>query len=297
MGEYTFSNALMFNMSELAVMVNRTYEQSFLPLQQTAGELAAYCQYNNMDLGNSLVMREGDNLVGATLLATRGKRGWLGGFGIVPEYRGRGAGKALLGRQLTAGRAIGLTSIQLEAPLESEVAVRLGESMGFITRRDVLDLLLASDTLPQHDSNASISATDAETIMDWLLQGLQPAWTRERINLLIKGGEALTLTRADGSKAALMYRRRGRQGEKVQIYAMALSETGNTLDFLALLHHAAAGATKISIHNEPEGTPLHHACRELGFSEEHRYHEMRHEARVVLSAEGRVAAIAQTNNQ
>ncbi len=84
----------------------------------------------------------------------------------------------------------------------------------------------------------------------------------------------MTLTRADGSKAALMYRRRGRLGEKVQIYAAALHEPGATSDLLALLKHAAAEAVTVSIHNEPEGTPLHHACRELGFSEEHRYHEM-----------------------
>lgn len=273
MREYTFSDALGYSIAQLAAMVNRSYEQSYLELQQTAGELAAYCQYNNMALEHSLIMREGDNFVGATLLATRAQRGWLGGFGIVPEYRGQDAGKALLVQQLALARTIGLTSIQLEVPLESEAAQRLGASAGFQTRRDVLDLLIDVAALPP-PASAIISSSDPERIMNWLMQGQPAAWTRERINLLIKGGDALVLHRDDEAQAALMYRRRGKLGEKVQIYALALSATGNGQDIAALLHHAAVGATRISIHNEPEGTPLHRACQELGFAEEHRYHEM-----------------------
>ena len=273
MSEYTFTNALGFSLAELAAMVNRSYEQSYLPLQQTALELANYCQYNNMDLGNTVVMFDGDSFVGCSMLATRGQRGWLGGFGIVPQYRGQGAGKALLTRQLAVARALGLAQIQLEVPLQTAEATRLGESAGFKSRRGVLDLLLATDALPQPVSTANISKREPEAMMDWLLQGQQPAWTRERINLQIKGGDAVVLTRADGTSTVMMYRRRGSQGEKVQLYAVALTEPSSD-NFALMLRHAAAGATTISIHNEPEGTALHLACTALGFAEEHRYHEM-----------------------
>ncbi len=274
MSDYTFTDALGYSMAQLAAMINRSYEQSYLPLQQSPLELAYYCQYNNMDLGNSVVMFAAETFVGASLLATRGQRGWLGGFGIVPEYRGRGAGKALIARQLAVARALGLTQIQLEVPLQTAQASRLGASAGFKSRRDVLDLLIATAALPQLASTASISHTAAETMMDRLLQGQQPAWTRERINLLIKGGEAIELTHTEGTSAAMMYRRRGPQGEKVQLYAVVLPEPAAATDFALMLNHAAAGATIISIHNEPEGTALHQVCTALGFVEEHRYHEM-----------------------
>ncbi len=273
MSEYTFTDALDYSMAQLAVLVNCSYEQSYLPLQQSALELANYCQYNNMDLGNTVVMFEGDSFVGCSMLATRGQRGWLGGFGIVPQYRGRGAGKALLTRQLAVARGLGLTQIQLEVPLQTNAALRLGASAGFKSRRDVFDLLIASEALPNPTSMGNISRREPEQIIDWLLQGQQPGWTRDRINLQIKGGDGVVLTRADSPSAAMMYRRRGSQGQKVQLYAVALSESAPA-DLAYMLRHAAAGVTTISIHNEPEGTLLHQACTALGFIEEHRYHEM-----------------------
>ena len=36
-------------------------------------------------------------------------------------------------------------------------------------------------------------------------------------------------------------------------------------DFGLMLHHAAEGATTISLHNEPEGTTLYQVCSDLGF--------------------------------
>ncbi|PZR97348.1 MAG: hypothetical protein DLM69_09810, partial [Candidatus Chloroheliales bacterium] len=250
MSDYTFTDALGYSMEQLVEMVNRCYKQSYLPLQQTPLELARYCQYNNMDLGSIVVMFDGDNFVGCSLLATRNRRGWLGGFGIVPEYRGRGAGRAMLTRQLAVARTFGLTQLQLEVPLQSTPAPRLGESAGFESRRDVFDLLLATKALPHHASTASISPANPEQIMDLLLQGQQPAWTRERINLLVKGGEAIVLSHASGATAAMMYRRRGSHGEKVQLYAAALSNYAGANDFALMLRHAADSATSISIHNE-----------------------------------------------
>ncbi len=116
MSNYTFTDALSYSIAQLAEMVNRSYEQSYLPLQQTPLELARYYQYNNMDMGSTVVMFDRDTFVGTSMLATRDRRGWLGGFGIVPAYRGRGAGKAMLTRQLAVAHAAGLTTLQLEVP-------------------------------------------------------------------------------------------------------------------------------------------------------------------------------------
>jgi ribosomal protein S18 acetylase RimI-like enzyme len=54
------------------------------------------------------------------------------GMGLLPGYRGRGLGRALLGETLRAARAAGLTRIELEVVASNRAAIALYERSGFV---------------------------------------------------------------------------------------------------------------------------------------------------------------------
>lgn len=274
MSEYIFTDALGLNMTELAALDVETFQEFFFPVETTATEMARYCQNSNIDLGNTVVMYDGERRIGMSAFATRGRRGYIAGFGIIPEYRGRGVGKLLLAHQLEVARSYGLRSMQLEVLAQNTLAQRLYEGGGFKIKRGLANLKIAAEALPQHVTNAPVRVTEPELIMDWLMQGQQPAWDRERASLLVMKSEALVVNRPGGATAVMLYRRSGEGDKDVQLSAVALIDRTSTNDFLAMLRYAAEGAEKISVHDEPEGTMLNLICRDMGFEEEYQLHEM-----------------------
>jgi ribosomal protein S18 acetylase RimI-like enzyme len=271
MSEYIFTDALGYSMAQLAEMDNESFREYYIPIQTTPLDMARYCQRNSVDLSNTVVMRDGEQFVGMSMVATRGRRSWVAGFGIVPEYRGKGAGKALMIRTLEVTRAADLTWLQLEVLAQNTRAQRLYESSGFAIRRDVVGLKVGVEAIPKHASTARISLTDPEHIMDWLLQGQQPAWSRERASLLVVGGKAIVISRPGGATGAMLYQRRE---DRIQVLAVALIDRTSANDFAFMLRHVAEGVKTVNLHNEPDDSVLFQVCKDLGFEEEYRQHEM-----------------------
>jgi ribosomal protein S18 acetylase RimI-like enzyme len=69
--------------------------------------------------------------------------GAIQNLGVVPEYRGRGLGRALLLRALHAFRLVGLKRARLEVSARNRRAVRLYHEVGFIATKTLYRELTA----------------------------------------------------------------------------------------------------------------------------------------------------------
>lgn len=73
-----------------------------------------------------------------TIQGVRDRRfGAIQNVGIVPEYRGRGLGKAMMLKALEGFRRAGLTRVYLEVTARNEGAVRLYRHLGFRSTRTI----------------------------------------------------------------------------------------------------------------------------------------------------------------
>lgn len=136
---------------------NDGYAGYLLPVQVDELELRHHIQRYDIDLNASCVTTQAGLVTGVGLLAVRNKRGWVGGLGVHPDYRRQGIGRELMHTLIEQGRALGLSTIQLEVLEKNDAAHRLYLNIGFADVRKLH--VLTYDPSPQsHSPTAAIES-------------------------------------------------------------------------------------------------------------------------------------------
>lgn len=272
MSNYRFSNALAYTHAELAEMFNASFSGYYFPANITAEMSADFGRVYQIDARACVVMRdEQDAFVGLARMGVRGARGWCGGFGIVPEFRGTGASKLLAERMIQQARESGLTTLQLEVLTQNIKAIKLYEGAGFVATRRLIGVQIETAALPEAAASCHAEAVDLASLLPRLYEGQQPDWEREPASILTMRAEAVAVPGNAGGLNGLIFRR---AGEKIQILAAILQSDLTNAELAALLWAAAGEATGIQVYNEPEDSPFLARCRDLGFTEFFSQHEM-----------------------
>lgn len=224
------------------------------------------------DLLNSLVVLEGAETVGMAVLAVRGTRGWCGGFGVVPRWRGRGLGQQLMSELVGKARASGLRCLSLEVLAGNTAAIRLYERAGMRVTRDLLVLERPAEWTPPANqrSAAPHEAPAAELLGHFArLHREPPVWQREPASMLVLEPRGFYLGARARPRAYALFRRSA-EGETF-LHDLAAADTRQARAMCAELRHIE-GVLKIN--NEPERSPFVAPLLEHGFREVLRQHEM-----------------------
>lgn len=272
MNEYYFSNALGYTFEQLAEMHNTSFSGYFMPVSMTPEQVADFWRMNQIDANRCVVMHDANNaFVGMARMGTRGTRGWCGGFGIVPVFRGTGASKLLAGEMVRVARETGLSLLQLEVLTQNTRARKLYERVGFVVRRRLLGLEIATSALPA-SAALSIERLSLETVLPRLQQNsIQPCWSLELASLLTTNSEAFAVSGPDKQSNTLVVQR---SNGVARIQAAFIQSQFAEDEFAALLHSIAVDAATVQIYNEPEDSPLLDRYVSLGFTEFFSQYEM-----------------------
>jgi ribosomal protein S18 acetylase RimI-like enzyme len=79
----------------------------------------------------NVIVEHAGAVVGTARLSVEGGRGYVGGFAIDPEFRGRGIGRDALGRFCVSLRDRGCDRVELQVAVENDLALGLYTSTGF----------------------------------------------------------------------------------------------------------------------------------------------------------------------
>ena len=266
-----FKSAAATSLEELAEAFNAAFAGYFYPQQMNASTLARRVRCEQIDLQHSLLAFEGEDFVGLALLGIRGSRGWCGGFGIVPERRGRGCASELMIEMVARARLCGVKRLSLEILARNMPARRLYERAGMRVTRDLLVLARSGEINPTQ-SLKELNEVEPTLLLRhfWRLHAQPPAWQRDLASLMatdnVRGlclGEAfapeayaLTVARSDGDTHLIDL-------------AAADEKRANAL---------CAGLVKLPgrlrVVNEPEDSLFSAALVAHGFVETDRQHEM-----------------------
>jgi ribosomal protein S18 acetylase RimI-like enzyme len=126
------------DLSQAVSVINRGFADYFVKIELSAESLAHMAAQEGIQLGASRVVKSGNDLVAAGLVARRGWSSRLAGMAVVPEVRGRGIGKFLTKRLIAESMERGDRRMELEVIEANAPAVTLYEKEGFRTLRRLL---------------------------------------------------------------------------------------------------------------------------------------------------------------
>ncbi len=254
----------------LLALWNAGYEGYFVPITLTAEQLERHVRCGGIDLGRSLVMRVGDEPAAFSLLGIDGERGWIGGFGVAPAFRGRGLSYALMREHAARFRGWGLRHVQLEL-FEQNWVRKTYEAAGFrVTRR--LPYLAGAAPASGRPLPA-VSLDDALAHHGRLHADFPASWNREPRFLRLAfppDGEIVIAGPAERPSGILLA---APLGERVRIHDAAAEDDATAARLVEALG-ALFPARSVIVINEPEGSPAHRALLAAGFAEESAQLEM-----------------------
>jgi ribosomal protein S18 acetylase RimI-like enzyme len=132
--------------SERAALWNDAFSDYYTPGSFTAESLQGFEKAFDLDLDASRLVLEEDRPVAFAMLGIRGRRGWVGGMGVIPAARRRRHGARVMRELIDSARERGLSTLGLEVLVQNEPAIPLYEGLGFRTLRKVEVWDRAADT-------------------------------------------------------------------------------------------------------------------------------------------------------
>jgi ribosomal-protein-alanine N-acetyltransferase len=119
---------------------NHAYSDYFTPVAMTAVSFRQLMDRDDLSLDASVAALDNGSIVGTGLLGIRGKTGWIGGMGVIPERRRQGIGRQMMTYLIDGARENGLTQVELEVIEANKNAYALYCQLGFEPVRHLLVL-------------------------------------------------------------------------------------------------------------------------------------------------------------
>ncbi len=171
-------------LDELIDAQNEIFADYIVPMKSSKEFWTDFLRSVGGDSANVLVAVDKGSIIGYVNPVIDGDEAWVGGIGVVPEFRRRGLGRRLMLAAEEFSRKMGATEISLEVIQGNEKAEDLYRSMGY----QESNVYLCADGKPQQSSGFGL-APEKATLQD--LTGIHErayedsCWQRRKIHGLM----------------------------------------------------------------------------------------------------------------
>lgn len=199
--------ASQYSVEDLTEAYNQTRVDYMVPMPMNAARLAEYIHVYDVDLDQSLVALDRDQVIGLGMLAVRENRSWITRLGLVANSRGKGTGKALMEGLLANSEALGIPKTMLEVIKGNDPAHKLFLKLGFQNTGELLILRRAPK--PTEPSTAKVYPMNRGDIIFHLNnRPKMAAWTNQTESLAqVKGVNGFHVYLEDGSHGWMVFQR------------------------------------------------------------------------------------------
>ena len=252
---------------------NTVYQRYVVPFTMDEEQMGRHLSSTALDLAHSpLWLDEQGQVAGLGALGVRGKRGWIGGFGLSPTYRGHGLGRLLLEETLACARALDMHQVELEVLRQNEAAIHLYTRADFRSVGELAGLVLLRP-VPPLPSRETARSADPRTLLARLpkLRPEATSWQREPSTLAASSElAALIVGSPEQPDGYLFYRRTPTAVAILDIRAATATAVAMLIDTL----RRRLPERSISLNNEPIGGVVHAALLVSGWTEVWHQHRM-----------------------
>lgn len=265
--DLAFVPASRLTVVDLVAVWNRAYDAYAIPFVVDEGALAAHFLRSDVDLARSVVGTSGGEAIAVSVAALRGRRAWIGGFGVGAAWRRRGIARRLLDHHL-ARLDPDADTVDLEV-LEDNPARSLYRQAGFAETTALVSVEGVPARVTHPAPLVEVGFEDMCILHKNL--GCAPAtWRREPPSLshaIRTGARVLAL----GTSACAVVRP---GPEKILVADATASDVASAAALFGALRERF-GTTPLRLVDEREGSPIDRAARDAGLAETHRQWAMR----------------------
>jgi ribosomal protein S18 acetylase RimI-like enzyme len=272
--------------SALVEAFNRAYADYHVPLQLTENAMRGLIERESLDMQASVVAQVEGQIVGSCMLGIRGTMGWIGGMGVVPDYRRKGLARAMLNYLIDQARQRRMQILDLEVIVQNIGAYKLYADTGFKTSRVLVSFdrpKLPIDT-PAIYADYTLQASSAPEILAHYFVPFHVEanpWQRGQgsLEVLAEHMEAQVIVHRDQPEIVLGYALGWFPEERVQFMDIGIRPEMDNPSLIAqalvaLLLHSRPRATS-GLFNISERDVLITPLQTLGYQQSVRQYEMR----------------------
>ncbi len=263
--------ASQFSLGELTEIYNQSRADYMIPMAMDAGELAAYIHLYDVDLAQSVVALEGEQVLGLAMLGVRGERVWITRLGVLPTARRRGMGEVLVQALMENARGLGCRRAVLEVIEGNRAAQSLFEKAGFAVTRGLLILHRAARVAPG-GSGGTAAWLDREEALQRIRGCAGQPWTNE-VESYHNAEDVLGVEVTGSSRGWVVFQREGARLSHFTLRTAAGDAREVCLALGGEIYRRFKDAETLC-ENVPAGDPHLGALAELGFGERFRRREM-----------------------
>lgn len=246
------------------------YEDYVVPVSFDTAALRVHVSTTDVDLERSpLWQDDAGETVGLGLLGVRGKRGWIGGFGITKPYRGRRLAVPLAEDVLDRARGLGLEDVLLEVITFNPYAIRTYERTGFETTRELRYMTCAPEVAKNAGDDPGCVEREWRDLLSAHPPAAEPCWQRAPETLAHFEG-LVGLAHPGVPEAYAVVRGVPNAVNVLALTAPDRASLGQVVGAVAARYPDAA----LRLANEPAASPLNPWLDAIGFEEMLRQYEM-----------------------
>ena len=190
-----------YSHAELAALFTASFEGYALPMEIDEATFSRMAWLFDFDLDASRVAVRDGREIGLVNLGIRGRGGWIGGMGVVPDERRRGVGRLLMEGAHDEARARGLDDVVLEVIDSNAPAIDLYAKLGYQPLRD-LDVW-SLDTEPAPTAAREVPAAEAHGSVRELRRAPEPWQRSDTVVERLLAAEPLRGLATDGGAAVV----------------------------------------------------------------------------------------------
>ncbi|MBN1565101.1 MAG: GNAT family N-acetyltransferase [Anaerolineae bacterium] len=135
MAVVTYHPVASVDFGDFTTAFNHAYRDYYVQIFMTTESFRALMDRDDLSLESSVVAVCDDRIVGMGLLGVRAATGWIGGLGVIPDYRRQGIGRQMMHYLLDCARDQDLAQVKLEVIEVNEKAHALYRQLGFVDMR------------------------------------------------------------------------------------------------------------------------------------------------------------------
>ncbi len=184
---------------DLAGLFTAVYAGYWHPVEVDAAGLRRMVTLHDLDLDASIVAVDAGTPVAVGVLGIRGRTGWVGGMGVLPERRREGLGRLVTEALLRNAERRGVRRVRLEVLEQNAPALAVYRALGFRELGDVVVWQL--DEPP--DGDDAVDADVDDVVAELAPSGADAPWQRNAATIarLRDAGAELVAVRAEGGAA------------------------------------------------------------------------------------------------